>query len=99
MSALLKDALAEIGHPAVTDRSSPSWDYEAFCLRYPHIHLNASELVSDAAKLEHLLSAPEQKHLDLACAYLIVLDQWRRCRNALKVMAPKIEVEVQEQSK
>jgi len=81
MSELLKDALAEIGHPSVKDRSNPSWDYEVFNLRYGEIRDYAVSMVGEAASLEHLLSDPVQRHLDLASAYIVVMDQWRRCQN------------------
>lgn len=83
---LLASALSEIGHPSVKDRSSPSWPYEAFEVRYGEIRGYAAETISDAVKTEHLLSEPEQRRVDLAAAYLMVLEQWRRSQNTVKAL-------------
>ena len=77
---LLKAALCETGQ--LPDRSSPSWPYEVFTLRYDEIRAYAAETIAEAAKVEHLLSDPEQRRVDLAAAYIMVLEQWRRSQNA-----------------
>lgn len=83
---LLRDALSEIGHPAVEDRSSPRWPFETFQARYGDIKDYASELISEAVTLEHLISEPQQRQIDLASAYIVVLDQWRRSQNTVKAL-------------
>lgn len=81
---LLKAALSEIG--LTEDKSSPSWPYDLFEVRYGEIRNFAAEVVADCAKLEHRVFKPESSWHDLACAYIVVLDQWRRSQNTAKAL-------------
>lgn len=83
---LLKDALGEI----TGQTGSPSWDYSVFMLRYPSLKEYASEVVQAAEKLFQnniKPSEPKERQIELAAAYLIVLDQWRRSQNTARLYA------------
>lgn len=73
---LLKDALAEL-----SGQQSPLWDHSVFSLRYSNVEEYATDILKNAEmtfKNDIKPSAPQEGLIELAAAYIIAMEQWKR---------------------